>query len=156
MTTTKIPLERMAYTKGGVTLRDVGVDTGAVERAIGGIRRQLVVLEQTPAPGTTVLRGTPIDVVVADADTLPLNILTGVDQLWQEKTIGDVAKVVRNDPQVLTILENNDTSATMSETDKAAIVALGGKLGISVDAKSTASLDSAINAARGAHLLASG
>jgi hypothetical protein len=156
MTTTKFPLEQMAYTKGGVTLRNVGVDSGAVERAIGGIRRVLVVLEQNPPAGTTVLSGTPIDVVVADADTLPLNILTGVDQVWQQKTIGDVAQVVRNDPQILNILENNDTSATMSESDKAAMVALGGKLGIAVDSKSAASLDSAITAARGAHLLASG
>src|SRR5437870_229395 len=109
-----IPLDKLLYSKGGVTLRDVPVDTAAVERAIGGIQRQMVVIEQHPVPGLTVVKGTPIDIVLANADTLPVDIFPGLPGVWKGRLIGGVAEATRSDPKMLDILEKHDTATTLT------------------------------------------
>lgn len=149
-----INLDTIKYIKSGVALRDISIDESALEKAIGGTTKQLTVLSQHPTPGTTVMRGTPIDVVLAFPNKLPLGIIPDLPQIWKELEIGPVAEIVRNDPRVLEVLDKHETSATMSSAEREVLVGTAKRAGVQVDAGNAASLDGALNALRGANQLA--
>src|SRR5882724_11989951 len=100
--------KNVLFTKAGVVMRDVATDPAAIERAIGGIKYSVVVVEQSLKPGTSVLKGTPVDIVLAVTDKLNLGIIQDIHPEWTGKTIGDVAAAARGNPQVLDIFNNVD------------------------------------------------
>jgi hypothetical protein len=145
----------LTFSKGGVATRDVATDTTAIERQIGTVKSLVVVLEQSLKPGTTVLKGTPVDIVLAVTDKFNLSIIQDLPQEWTAKTIGDVAAVARVNPPVLDIFNNVDSAASLNADQKQVLVSFGKSLGITVNPNDPVSLDGALNAGRGAYQLSS-
>lgn len=142
-------------TKGGVTMRDVATDATAIVREIGAVQTTVVVLEQSLKPGTTVLKGTPIDIVLAVTDKFHLGIIQNLPPEWTTKTIGDVALAARGNPPVLDLFDSVDSAASLNNDQKQVLVNFGKSLGITVNPNDPVSLDGALSAGRGAYQLSS-
>lgn len=148
-------LKTQEFTRQGVALREVQTDSAAIDRQISATTFSVVVLEQSLKPGTTVLKGTPIDIVLAVTDKLNLGIIQNLPPEWTTKMIGEVAAAARGNPQVLEVFNNVDTAASLNADQKQVLVNFGKSLGVSVNASDQASLDAALSAGRGAFQLSS-
>jgi len=147
----KISLDKLRYTKAGVPLREVKIDEGVIDAHFGHLAT-FTVVSQSVAPGTTLLRGTTVDVTVAVTATLPLGIFPNLPAEWQQIPLQHLAEQVRADPVILGLLGKHGSAQTLSPTESRTVAVFMEKNGLSGGAEQ---VGAGFDAMRNAHLVAS-
>lgn len=156
------PPESESLTRAGeARVRDI--DTGAVILGTGAVATAAdvvvtgLVFSQSVAPETRVPIGTPIDIEFMDPAIPAIKTMTDLPLEWiqPQLTIGAVAANVSARPEILTILQNHQTAATLSPAEQQVLVAFGKSLGVNVNVGDPASLNGAFTVALRAHQLSS-
>jgi hypothetical protein len=146
----RLAIDKLAYSKGGVELREIGLVDNVLDSHFG-TKKSVTVVKQSIKPDTSVMRGTAIDVVLAITDDLPLKVFPRVPKAWAELPIKTIAEAARRKPEILELLGTHESIETLSgqerETFTAFVAGTGG------DAQE---LDTAFDATRNAHLLFGG
>jgi hypothetical protein len=109
------------------------------------------VVSQTVPPGTKVLPGTAVDLVLAVPSDIPFNIFDNLHSSLKEKNINFVTEGILNDPNIRQTLLKYDTPDSVAPADKAALTAAFNANSIPVnDASADTSFGAAFNSVRGA------
>lgn len=109
------------------------------------------VVSQTIPPGTKVLPGTAVGLVLAPASDIPFDIFDNLHRDLRGKNVNVLTDGILEDPVIRQTLLKYNTAAEVSPADKTALTAAFGRAGINVDdANADTGFGSAFGSARGA------
>ena len=147
----KVSLDKLKYTKAGVPLHKIKIDEEIIGAHFGNLTT-FTVVSQSVAPGTTLLRGTTVDVTVAVTATLPLGIFPNLPAAWQQLPLQHLAEQVRADPIILGLLGAHGSAQTLSDVESRTVEVFMEKNGLTGGGDV---LNAGFEAMRNAHLVAS-
>src|SRR4051794_17378312 len=107
----------------GVAVAPVELDRGALDSFLAGrLRIRNKVVTQSIQPGVTVAKGTSVDLVFAQPDFIPIDIIHDHFQPLSGATIGSVfSDFVVNNDAVRSVIVRNQSADTLSDADRGVI-----------------------------------
>jgi hypothetical protein len=128
-----VPENKYVATRKGIAINEVKLQENLVEELVRAQAKGRAVVSQSIPVGTTVQRGTAIDIVVAPTRELPIKIIKNAHRSYDERPIGELAeKIARNEP-MLKLLGDNPTPETLTGHDRETLMAFaketGGEIG---------------------------
>jgi beta-lactam-binding protein with PASTA domain len=101
----------------------VQLDPAALQNVLGQTTKVVAkVVSQSIQPGVSVAKGTTIDLVLAEPTSIKVSVLQNAFTPLANQTLDDVFKnVVRDNPQVQSVLARNQTAAVLSTADQATL-----------------------------------
>jgi hypothetical protein len=137
--------QQAAISRNGVQVPVVSLDPAALQAVIGSTTRVVAkVISQSIQPGVSVAKGTTIDLVLAQSSTLHVSVLENAFQPLATETLDTVFKnVVRDNPQVQSVLARNTSAAALSSQDQATLTTALGDAGAPVGTDAGHTIDSA-------------
>ena len=142
---------RAEVTRGGFNLGEIFVRPDVIGDVLD--TRPIVqtkVVSQTIAPGTAVARGTAIDLVLTRTDDLPLTIIPGVHQFFQNLTMADAFGRFEQDPTVRDIVRRRTDVAQLTSNEQTALTTALAQQGVQVGTDADNDLGSAFTALQAA------
>lgn len=152
-TNTNTNLEMMrAVVRNGVELREVMIDERAIERALPK-STSVTVVKQSLKAGSTVAKGTAVDITLAVTRDLPVTIIDDAPKRFEKFTIGVIADRARKEPEILKILGDNPVYDDLGDPERAQFNGFLERAGVGQPADE-AEAAAAYKAVMGAHTLA--
>lgn len=143
-------IERIEYRKNGVPLTEVKLDEDRLAVEVAKFAA-FTVVNQSLRSGSTVPRGTLVDVTVATTSKLPVAVIANVPKVWEALEIGVVARKVRERPNILKLLGEKESFEELKDEERAEVVSFLESSGMPLP---SAELASGYGALRNSHLLA--
>lgn len=137
--------QQAAISRNGVQVPVVSLDPAALQAVIGSTTRVVAkVISQSIQPGVSVAKGTTIDLVLAQSSTLHVSVLENAFQPLATETLDTVFKnVVRDNPQVQSVLARNTSATALSTQDQATLTTALSDAGAPVGTDAGHTIDSA-------------
>jgi hypothetical protein len=109
--------------RNGVQVPVVALDPAALQTFVGQTTKVVAkVVSQSIQPGVSVAKGTSIDLVLAEPASIKVSVLQNAFVPLANDTLDTVYKnVVRDNPQVQSVLARNQSAATLSTADQATL-----------------------------------
>jgi len=109
--------------RNGVQVPVVALDPAALQNFVGQTTKVVTkVVSQSIQPGVSVAKGTTIDLVLAEPTSIQVSVLQNAFIPLANQTLDTVYKnVVRDNPQVQSVLARNQSAATLSTADQATL-----------------------------------
>jgi hypothetical protein len=115
--------QKAQIARDGVAVASVKLDRLRLDQVILGKPEVIAkVVSQSVPPGTTVPKGTSIDIVLAEPRGLPIGIIADFHRGLEAQTVGQVFDTfVRDNVALRSVIARNDTPDTLSAADQAVI-----------------------------------
>jgi hypothetical protein len=115
--------QKAQIARDGVTVPSVKIDPQRLGDIIAGKPEVVAkVVSQSVPPGTTVPKGTAIDIVLAEPRGLPIGIVADFHRGLEQRTVGQVFDTfVRDNVALRSVIARNETPDTLSAADQAVI-----------------------------------
>ena len=137
--------QQAAISRNGVQVPIVNLDPAVLSTLLGQTTKVAAkVVSQSIQPGVSVAKGTTVDLVLAEPATLTVSVLKNAFQPFATQTLDTVYKnIVRDNPQVQSVLARNESAAALSTQDQATLTAALGDVAVTSDPGHT--IDSAFH-----------
>ncbi|KYG09198.1 hypothetical protein BE21_19250 [Sorangium cellulosum] len=142
-------IARVEYRKSGVPLAEVSLNEDRLAAEVAK-NTQFTVVSQSIRSGSTVARGTVVDVTVTTTSRLPVGVIAVAPSKWQDIEIGRIAAQVRGKPKILQLMAEKDTFDKVDGREREELVSFLAESELMVGEDELASAYSAL---RSAHLL---
>ena len=131
--------------RNGVAVPVVALDHAALQTLLGQTTRVVAkVVSQSIQSGVSVAKGTTVDLVLAEPTSLKVSVLQNAFQPLLNDTLDTVFKnVVRDNPQVQSVLARNTSVASLSTQDQATLSTALGAAGSPVSTDAGHTIDAA-------------
>ena len=142
---------RAEVTRGGFNIGEILVRPEVIGDVLD--TRPIVqtkVVSQTIVPGTAVARGTAIDLVLTRTDDLPLTVIPGIHQFFQDFTMAGVFDRFGQDPTVRDIVRRRTDASQLTSDEQTALATALTQQGVQVGTDATTNLGSAFTALQAA------
>lgn len=151
-----VPEDKVVAYRQGVPLADVKLVDTVITEALRAQAKDFTVLHQSIPAGTTVPRGTVVDVVVAVTRDLPGRVIVNAHRSYAKQPIGEIAdKVGRSEP-VIKVLSTNPTATSLSATDKQVLVSFAKESGVDLAHADDAEIGQLFDTYMGAFVMGGG
>lgn len=126
--------QRAKIVRDGKPVAQIALNQDKISGVLVGYRPLVSrVVTQSIAPGTPVARGTAINLVLAEASRIPLNVIDGVHPGLQAETMASMyGKFLANDPELVNIVANAATGASTPAADVAKVQQKAAAKGVQV------------------------
>src|SRR2546427_2528654 len=108
-------VQKAQIARDGVGVPQVRIDPDVLAGILAGRPRVVTkVVSQTVAPGTSVPRGTQVDIVLAEPFGLPAGVIRDIHVGLATRTVGNVFDTfIRNNAAVRNVIARHDSAATL-------------------------------------------
>lgn len=115
--------QKAQIARDGVQVPSIRIDPQRLGQVIAGKPEVVAkVVSQSVPPGTTVPKGTAVDIVLAEPRRLPIGIIADFHRGLEERTVGQVFDTfVRDNVALRSVIARNETPDTLSAADQAVI-----------------------------------
>jgi hypothetical protein len=115
--------QQAAIARNGVQVPIVQLDPAALQGALGQTTPVVAkVVSQSIQPGVSVAKGTTVDLVLSEPSRIKVSVLQNSFVPLAQQSLDDVFKsVVRDNPQVQSVLARNTCGTTLSTADQAVL-----------------------------------
>jgi hypothetical protein len=133
--------------RNGIQVPIVQLDPAALQTVLGQTQRVVAkVVSQSIQPGVSVAKGTTIDLVLAEPSSIKVSVLQNSFVPLAAQTLDDVFKnVVRDNPQVQSVLARNAVATALSTADQATLTTALATAGAPVSTDAGHTIDAAFN-----------
>jgi hypothetical protein len=133
--------------RDGVAVPIVDLNPAALQTALGTTTPVLAkVVSQSIQAGISVAKGTTIDLVLAEPSSLHVSVLQNPFQPLATETLDNVYKnIVRDNPQVQSVLARNSSSTALSTTDQATLTSALSSAGAALGTEPGQTMDAAFS-----------
>ena len=111
--------QRAKIVRDGKPVAQIQVNQDKISGVLVGYRPLVSrVVTQSIAPGTPVARGTAINLVLAEASRIPLDVIDGIHVAIQQETMASLyTRFLASDPELTNIVANAATGASTPAAD---------------------------------------
>jgi hypothetical protein len=133
--------------RNGVQVPIVNLDPSALQVVLGQTTKVVAkVVTQSIQPGVSVAKGTTIDLVLAEPTSIKVSVLKNGFIPLADSTLDTVFKnVVRDNPQVQSVLARNLASTSLSTADQATLTGALSQAGTPIGTDPGHTIDSAFS-----------
>jgi hypothetical protein len=133
--------------RNGVQIPIVNLDPSALQVVLGQTTKVVAkVVTQSIQPGVSVAKGTTIDLVLAEPTSIKVSVLKNGFIPLADSTLDTVFKnVVRDNPQVQSVLARNVASTALSTADQATLSSALSQAGTPISTDPGHTIDSAFS-----------
>jgi hypothetical protein len=133
--------------RDGVAVPVVDLNPAALQTALGTTTPVVAkVVSQSIQAGVSVAKGTTIDLVLAEPSSLHVSVLQNPFQPLVTETLDTVYKnIVRDNPQVQSVLARNTSFTALSTTDQATLTTALSNAGAAVGTEPGQTMDAAFS-----------
>lgn len=133
--------------RNGIQVPIVQLDPAALQNVLGQTQRVVAkVVSQSIQPGVSVAKGTTIDLVLAEPSSIKVSVLQNSFVPLAAQTLDDVFKnVVRDNPQVQSVLARNTVATALSTADQATLTTALATAGAPVSTDAGHTIDAAFH-----------
>ncbi len=131
--------------RNGVAVPVVSLDPSALQVVLGQTTKVVAkVVTQSIQPGVSVAKGTTVDLVLAEPTSIKVSVLQNAFVPLADSTLDTVFKnVVRDNPQVQSVLARNVGAASLSTNDQATLTTALAQAGAQVGTDPGHTIDNA-------------
>ena len=156
MATMKIALDKQRYFREGVNISHAKINEAALEEITKGTFKRFIVVAQSIKPGTTVPRGTTVDVTLGPGLSFPGKVIDNVHPGFMEVEIGEIAERVRRNPRILEVIGKNASFKTVGADEQGALVEFAKAFHVNVDPADAQSMEALFDTAKTGFLIGGG
>jgi hypothetical protein len=133
--------------RNGVAVPVVSLDPSALQVVLGNTTKVVAkVVSQSIQPGVSVAKGTTVDLVLAEPTSIKVSVLQNAFVPLADSTLDTVFKnVVRDNPQVQSVLARNVGAASLSTNDQATLTTALAQAGAEVGTDPGHTIDNAFH-----------
>jgi hypothetical protein len=116
-------VQKAQIARDGVGVPQVRIDPDVLAGLLAGRPKVVTkVVSQSVAPGTSVPKGTQVDVVLAEPFRLPAGVIRDIHVGLAQKTVGEVFDTfIRNNAAVRNVIARHDTADTLTDAERGVI-----------------------------------
>jgi beta-lactam-binding protein with PASTA domain len=142
--------------RDGVEIDAVALNEAELTLSLSGGRQEFTVIRQSLKAGTTVMKGTRVDVDLAVTGDLPIKVLERVPKQWEIRTVRELGDLVQKDKNLIKILSNNKTAKTLDDSELKVVMAFARANEVVLEPQDAEGIASVYDTARSAFILKGG